>query len=324
MSRRVRDSDSRPLEPLDDIASMVEKLAVLLTAGVPPAAAWGYLAEPTSGVHSLPSAVANGATSGCDIAEVILLAVNDAERQGGVNARETAAAWRGLAAAWIVATEAGAPLANALREFSHSLRALAQAKRAAATALAGPVATAKLVVVLPVVGVLFGMALGFDTIGTLVSTPAGLACLVVGASLLWGARVWNRRLVRSASPKELTPGLTLDVLAVAVSGGSSIEKARATVLRAFVQSGCATPASDTIEADAVFDLSQRAGVPAGSLLRSAADRLRREASSAAERKAETLAVTLMLPLGLCVLPAFMLLGVAPLMISVLSSTVGGL
>jgi tight adherence protein B len=32
----------------------------------------------------------------------------------------------------------------------------------------------------------------------------------------------------------------------------------------------------------------------------------------------------MMPLGLCVLPAFMLLGVAPLLIAVLSSTVGSL
>jgi tight adherence protein B len=32
----------------------------------------------------------------------------------------------------------------------------------------------------------------------------------------------------------------------------------------------------------------------------------------------------MLPLGLCVLPAFMLVGVAPLLLSVLSSTVRGI
>jgi len=31
----------------------------------------------------------------------------------------------------------------------------------------------------------------------------------------------------------------------------------------------------------------------------------------------------MLPLGVCVLPAFVLLGVAPLMISVISGTLGG-
>jgi tight adherence protein B len=32
----------------------------------------------------------------------------------------------------------------------------------------------------------------------------------------------------------------------------------------------------------------------------------------------------MLPLGLCVLPAFMLLGVAPLLLAVITSTVSGM
>ena len=70
----------------------------------------------------------------------------------------------------------------------------------------------------------------------------------------------------------------------------------------------------------MLDLSSRAGVPAAELLRSEAEQLRRDARSAGQRRAATLSVTLMLPLGLCVLPAFMLVGVVPLLISVLSST----
>lgn len=317
---------------LDEVASIVEKLAVLLSAGVAPSAAWKYLAESASGARHSVVAVVSNLESGVELAEAILRAADDEPLQRNpvkVNRHRTDShrndtAWRGLAAAWMVATEAGAPLAQALREFSSSLRALAQSARAATTALSGPAATAKLVMVLPIVGVLFGIALGFDTIGTLLGTTPGLVCLGAGCSLLWIARWWSRQLVRAATPTDLTPGLMLDLLAVAVSGGASIEKARVTVAAAFERAGCAADSEDDLEADAAFDLSQRAGVPAGTLLRSEADRVRREASSAAERKAETLAVTLMLPLGLCVLPAFMLLGVAPLMISVLSSTVTGL
>lgn len=317
---------------LDEVASIVEKLAVLLSAGVAPSAAWKYLAESAAADQHSVLAVAANIESGVELAEAILRAVDDEPLQlhsaklspQRTRRQRNDTAWRGLAAAWMVATEAGAPLAQALREFSSSLRALAQSARAATTALSGPAATAKLVMVLPVAGVLFGIALGFDTIGTLLGTTPGLVCLGAGCALLWTARWWNRRLVRAATPTDLTPGLVLDLLAVAVSGGASIEKARTTVAGAFERTGCAVDSHDDLEADAVFDLSQRAGVPAGTLLRSEADRVRREASSAAERKAETLAVTLMLPLGLCVLPAFMLLGVAPLMISVLSSTVTGL
>lgn len=350
---------------LDEVASIVERLAVLLAAGVAPAAAWTYLAEPVgqaqsghyaeSGEHAEPVeyaqpvmhaqpaeqahpvvlSVVAGIRSGMGTVEAILHATSEGRepaqraasppvRRSRQRARGDSAAWSGLAAAWVVATEAGAPLARALREFSASLRALAQARRATATALAGPVATARLVVLLPVIGILFGMALGFDTIGTLFSTAPGIVCLVVGSALLWAARGWNRRLVHAAIPRDLTPGLELDLLAVAVSGGASIDKARASVASAFELSGCVPAHPDAHGADSVFELSRRAGIPAGALLRSEADRVRREASSAAERKAAHLAVTLMLPLGVCVLPAFMLLGVAPLMITVLSSTVTGL
>jgi tight adherence protein B len=70
----------------------------------------------------------------------------------------------------------------------------------------------------------------------------------------------------------------------------------------------------------VLELSARAGVPAGGLLRGEADRRRREERSAGQAAAASLAVRLMLPLGLCVLPSFMLLGVAPVVLVIVSST----
>lgn len=326
----ARDRSGRGPSGLDRLASIVERLAVLLTAGVPPLAAWGYVEEAEAAPASVLRGVIQEVADGRDIPDAILRSADSATDSLDValhrplrsRSRDTPelSAWRGLASAWIVATEAGSPLAPALREFSSSLRSLAQARRDAATALAGPVATARLVIVLPAVGVLFGMALGFDTLGTLFATPPGLVCLALGCALLWAARVWNRRLVRKASRGDPTPGLTLDLLAIAVAGGASLDRARLAVTAAMERSGVE---ADLGDANAVLGLSERAGVPAGALLRSEAKRIRRDAHGVAERKAATLAVTLMMPLGLCVLPAFMLLGVAPLMIAVLSSTVGG-
>jgi tight adherence protein B len=276
----------------DSLASLVERLAVLLEAGVAPASAWGYLGSPR---------FADG--------RVLL------DRDDGLE-------WRGLAAAWLVATEAGAPLAPTLHRFAASLRDLGDGERDARTALAGPRATARMVMVLPVVGVLFGLALGFDTVGTLFTTPPGIACLVAGALLILVARWWNGRLLRSARPSSAVPGLGLDLVAIAVSGGASISRALAAVGDA--REVCGLPAGDASVVDDILVLSARAGVPAATLLRSSAEQARREARSEGRRKAESLGVTLMLPLGLCILPAFMLLGVAPLMISVVSSTVGSL
>jgi tight adherence protein B len=298
----------------DEVATLVQRLAVLLAAGVAPPSAWGYLVgnegdSPASRVDAIARAVGEHIP-----ADDAILSI--------VGTSTDAAGWRGLAAAWGVASEAGAPLAPTLADLAGSLRDLAETGRQVQVALAAPIATARMVMALPAVGVLFGMALGFDTVGTLFGTPAGLACLAAGGGLMIAARFWNRRLVRSAEPDAQTPGLALDLVAIAVSGGASTERATRAVERACERSSLALE-TDRAIIDIVLLLSRRAGVPAATLLRSEAAEARRRARSDGARKAATLSVTLMLPLGLCILPAFMLLGVAPLLIAVISSTVAG-
>jgi tight adherence protein B len=293
------------------VAAVVQRLAVLLAAGVAPAAAWGYLRE-----GELASRIAAGASAGDSIPDAIVAAVREAPAT-------EALAWRGLATAWAVAGDAGAPLAPTLREFALSLRDLAQAQREITVALAGPVATARLVMALPVVGLLFGIVLGFNTLGTLFTTPPGWACLGLGGTLMFVASRWNRRLVRSAQPRDLTPGLEFDLVAIAVSGGGALDRARASVAAALERYSLARPGIGTKDAagiEAVLDLSKRAGVPAAELLRSEATERRRSARAEVQERAQALAVRLMIPLGVCVLPAFMVLGVVPLLITVIEST----
>lgn len=57
------------------------------------------------------------------------------------------------------------------------------------------------------------------------------------------------------------------------------------------------------------------GAAPGPGLRAAADRLRRERRSAAREAAGRLGVHLVLPLGLCFLPAFVLIGLVPVLLS---------
>lgn len=289
------------------VAAVVQRLAVLLAAGVPPRAAWEYLDEgdPTSAVASRVSA--GGGIPESIAAELARVAASDRQ------------AWLGLAAAWAIATDAGAPLASTLRVFAQTQRDLAQSERDVAVALASPVATARLVVALPLVGLLFGLALGIDTFTTLATTPIGWACLVAGALLLLGGWLWTRRLVRSARPRDRAPGLACDLTAIALAGGGSIEAARASV-RAVAERFGLPLARDDRGIDRILRLSSRAGVPAAELLRSEADERRRSARSDAERRAQALSVRLMLPLGVCVLPAFMVLGVVPLLVTVIGQT----
>ena len=288
-------------------AAVVQRLAVLLAAGVAPAAAWGYLRE-----GDLPERIAARVHTGADIPESI-------RDEAATLPASDALPWRGLAAAWCVATDAGAPLAPTLRQFAKSIRDLAQSQREITIALAAPVATARLVVALPPVGMLFGLVLGFNTIGTLFTTPIGWACLVIGTALLLAAAIWNRKLVRSAQPRDLTPGIEFDLTAIAVAGGGALDRARASVDQAMRRFGIERVAEDD-GVLAVLELSRRAGVPAADLLRSEADERRRVARAEVQRRAQELAIRLMLPLGVCVLPAFMILGVIPLLVTVVAST----
>ncbi|MFD3442984.1 type II secretion system F family protein [Microbacteriaceae bacterium 4G12] len=234
-----------------------------------------------------------------------------------------ASAWLGLGALWSVATDAGAPLARSLRTFADALRSLADVERDLAVALAGPAATARTVLVLPAVGVLLGVLLGFDTLRILVATPFGLSCLATGALLTALARAWMRRLLRRAEPRSRTPGLVPDLMAVAMTGGASIDRARSAVRRAVGSFEIDAGEEDAVVED-VLALSRGAGVPAAELLRSEADLLRRRARADGRRAAEEAGAALMLPLGVCVLPAFLIVGVAPLLASVISSTLPAL
>jgi tight adherence protein B len=303
----------RPPPRLDAVAAVVQRLAVLLSAGVTPVSAWAYLDE---SAPPLAARVARRVAAGESVGDAIL---GDLEQQG--SAHESA--WRGLAAAWMVATHAGAPLATSLRGFADSLRALALAQREIEVSLAAPQATARLVMALPVVGVGFGVVLGLDPLRVLFSTVPGLICLVAGVTLMAGARWWNRRLIAAAQPRDLTPGLRCDLMAIAVAGGGALDRAETLVAESLVAAGFGEGLDDAA-VRAVLALSRRAGVPAAELLRSEATEARRAASAAAAARASVLAVRLVLPLGVCVLPAFMLLGVAPLLVAVIQSTVAGI
>ena len=283
---------------LAEVATVVHRLAVLLAAGVAPASAWGHAAVDSPSARRIAAG-------------------EPIEAQGSSDLQRDA--WRGLAAAWAVATEAGSPLAPALRDYAVSLRELGEAQRDARVALAGPVASARLVMVLPAVGILFGLALGFDTVGTLLGTPLGWGCLGVGGGLMLVAWRWNARLVRAARPPSATPGLACELMAIGMAGGTSLDRARAIVDDALRRFGIA---AESGEVESVLELSRRAGVPAAELLHSEAGELRAAARASAQERAAALSVRLMLPLGLCVLPSFIALGVVPMLATVVTSTIG--
>lgn len=278
-------------------AAAMRTLAVLLQAGTRPHTAWRHLAD------------TGDAVAGRIVARVDA----GAELVGAIDAEN--GVWSDVAAAWEIATTVGAPLADVLRALSESLQDAASAADDVRVALAEPTGTARLLLWLPFAGLLLGFALGFDTVGVLVSNPFGIACVVLGTALVLVARWWTGRMVRAAQPESGTPGMHAELVAVALAGGVGIPRA----LR-LVEHSPAALSDDRSTTDAVLELSRSAGVPAGELLRATAAQQRHESRVRGRVRAARLSSQLLLPLGACTLPAFLLLGVAPLMLSVLAST----
>lgn len=264
-------------------ARLLDRVATLVAAGVPPSRAWALAAAAGPPVVAGP-------------------------------------AWEDVRAVTTVATRTGAPVAPTLRALAAALRRAAAGDRAVRVALAGPRTSANVVLALPVLGLLLGSLWGIDTIGVLTGTPIGWACCTGAALFVGVGRAWSARLVRAATPTGRIPGVLLDAWAVALSGGGSWSGAGDAVRAALPY------ADDTTERrrlGEVLDLARRAGVPAAALLRSAAEDLRDDVASESLAVAERLAVRLVLPLGTCVLPAFVLVGVVPVVVGILSSTVNG-
>lgn len=317
MTARVRGLRRRrggPGAGAGGIPDTVLRLAVLLQAGVTPERAWGYLAD-TGDIAA--GRIRDAHTRGTPLAHAIAAA--DDEPAGPTRRRRpppseatAPVAWRDIAAAWQVAAAVGAPMAESLRALAAALRDAAEAADDVRVALAEPAGTARLMAWLPLVAIVLGVALGFDTMGTLIGSPGGIACLLLGAALIFASHRWNAALVRRARPQGGIPGLQAELLAVALSGGVSIERARRLVHEA-------TDAPSDAETDRVLMLSRTAGVPAVELLRAASTLARHRARVEGRLRAARLSTALLLPLGVCTLPAFLLLGVAPMLLSVMTT-----
>lgn len=283
----------------EEAAATVHRLAALVAGGLPIDRAWAVLGTDAAAVAAQAGEGAAGGGAG--------------PRRGD---RGDAAASGGLVAAVLaVAQETGAPMAPTLERLAGLLREQAAQRRALDASLAGPRATAKLVMMLPIVGLGFGLALGLDVLGAVASGGIGTWSVLVGAALMVAAWAWSRAIVRRAARGDAAPGLALDLVAVALAGGGAAHRARGVAVVALADAGVGASGWD--EVDAALELAGRAGVPVRGLLLAEASAARTRARLDAEARAQRAAVQLSLPLGLCVLPAFSLLVIVPLVVSML-------
>lgn len=100
-----------------------------------------------------------------------------------------------VAACWSVAESSGAGLAVSLDRAVASARADEEVRGEVESQLAAPRATARLLAVLPLAGILLGSSLGVSPLGWLLGSPIGWLVLLSGLSLIAVGLWWTARLV---------------------------------------------------------------------------------------------------------------------------------
>ena len=295
------------------VDAVVREVVALMRGGVPAAQAWRVLHEDR---RDLGSELEGRRDVPPEVAELLLTGAATATALAAGPGPE----WRLLAALWRLAELSGAPLVSTLERFLHSLGELHRVAERRTVLLSAPRATIRLIGALPPVALLLGALLGFDPLRAL-AHPTAWVMLLLGALLLALGVCWARGLAARVARADWVAGWEFELAATALAGGGSTGVG----LRQAVE--CADLArSEWIPLEALGpggDVSQvlaradRLGVPRMRLLLGEAATRRTEAQAKLERAAERLGVTVLIPLGVCVLPAFVLLGVVPVLMAVL-------
>ncbi|RGE19376.1 type II secretion system F family protein [Leucobacter sp. wl10] len=291
--------------PPVDAAETALRCSALLRGGVPPARVFELLAaEAPAG----------------SIAAELSARVGAGETAVSALAGQGSPEWRVIAVAWALAEESGAPLAPALERIGGALRAIEQLRGRRTVLLSGPRATVRLVSALPPLALLLGGLLGFDPLPVLLS-PAGAVLVTIGIALLLSGITWGRALHRSVERSDRIAGLELELVWIALGGGAHPRAACRRAVDRVDDIGAEWVAFDSFGREgtlaAVIGAAARSGTPIGPMLLEEASAGRIRAQAELEREAERLGVRVLVPLGVCVLPSFIVLGVVPVLISMI-------
>lgn len=107
---------------------------------------------------------------------------------------------RRLGTLWEVSEKQGIPLVRLLEQMRIRIDARERHRKATSAQLQGPQATAVILALLPLAGILMGTAMGADPIGFLTGGGLGGVLLVTGVSLVAGGFVMTQKILEGANP----------------------------------------------------------------------------------------------------------------------------
>ena len=249
---------------------------------------------------------------------------------------------------------AGAPLATSLERAAEHAEERINALLGRQSALAAPRATGRILSWLPLLGLGLGVLMGSDPVGVLTGSILGALTGMLGLGLAFAGRRWTAALVHRAEVESaasngveqtsnvppVDTALVLELLAAQLRAGLAPLAALGTLAEALnsralhtvcqrLQMGSGWGSAWSGSAAGTFGELRDAlapaytgGAPSTALLLSLADAHRLSERRAAERAAGKLSVALVVPLGLCSLPAFICLGIVPILISLLPTLTG--
>ena len=244
---------------------------------------------------------------------------------------------------------AGAPLATSLERAAEHAEERIDALLGRQSALAAPRATGRILSWLPLLGLGLGVLMGSDPVGVLTGSILGALTGLLGLGLAFAGRRWTAALVHRAEVESaasngaeqianvppVDTALVLELLAAQLRAGLAPLAALGILAEALssrplrtvcqrLQMGSGWGSAWSGSAAGTFGELRDAlapaytgGAPSTALLLSLADAHRLSERRAAERAAGKLSVALVVPLGLCSLPAFICLGIVPILISLL-------
>lgn len=244
---------------------------------------------------------------------------------------------------------AGAPLATSLERAAEHAEERIDALLGRQSARAAPRATGRILSWLPLLGLGLGVLMGSDPVGVLTGSILGALTGLLGLGLAFAGRRWTAALVHRAEVESaasngaeqianvppVDTALVLELLAAQLRAGLAPLAALGTLAEALnsrplhtvcqrLQMGSGWGSAWSGSAAGTFGELRDAlapaytgGAPSTALLLSLADAHRLSERRAAERAAGKLSVALVVPLGLCSLPAFICLGIVPILISLL-------
>lgn len=293
------------------MATLAARLAVFLRAGISPHRAWKELSDDPDldlATRELAADIAEELAHHYRVRDVV---VRCCQGRGEPS--------RVFAALVIIADQSGTPLHSALWALAQSLRDRVATEADIRAITTAPRQTAWLLMALPPLGLVVAWSLGIDVLGFFTDTALGGVAALTGVLLIGLAWLWMRRLVSQLLPGTGYLSPACDLLAVATAGGALPETALVRVEEALTECGLGLDGMEAVQR--LAELSRRVGVPISVLATTEAEWQRHRARSASRDAAATLSVQILIPLGVLILPAFVLLGVLPVFVTLLRDAV---